>query len=1073
MSEKELEVFENLNLQSEESNHDVWLPAGNHVEELHPQATVDLMRKIRALTPANATSPRGLVVQGEKGTGKTHFVRYSRERFCSEEVRGWFVLIELTSAQNFWQDAARGMVGSLLKESQGRNLLLRLSDLTDAAEGMREAVSNGRAPDRDLLDLFVSGLRERDFDVGIQASDTARALALLAADHDRKAQDAGRHYFYQLPETEPLLPESGVRNLHPSWQDLVRELSMLMALTGPTLLAVDQIDTLLARSRRATTQDSGRDRRALAAQTEVLRPVADGLMQLRETTTRSVTLLCCLPATWEEIRTQTLATVRDRFETMAPLTHTLPSAEVAQTLVERHLSERYRDLGFEPPYPTWPVRPEAFPAATAYTARDLLQKISDHVRNCLYDRQVTELLDLDAVPPPEEYVTRRKPPQRRDRALIDLDSRWKAELTEPDSLATLPPDAQDDELGARLLAGLECLLVEKTGIKARVEPLSGKRPALHARLRLVLVDADEDELHWSLRALPHAAYQSVQAILPLALNESGIKPADRTRNLAIIRNTPWPRGYKTQEMVAEFGSAGGRKYQVGDADLQILRVLRNLRRDQPAQLDRWLTERRPAHEVGLFEEILGENWPQPHLLGTGRAPVRHTIDLTSPPSDHKSAARSSAPPDDPGPSPPLVERSKTVTPGGVTIGFAHGGEALPFTIPLEQLRKHLLVVAGSGAGKTVLLKRLVEEAALQGISSVVLDPNNDLSRLGDPWPQPPADWLPGDDLRARRYFETTEVLIWTPRRNAGLPLTFEPIPDLGAFQSDPDEFEAVVQGTVSTLAPRANLKGTTQKALVSRAVLTEALRFHGRSAETGLDSLINLLEDLPEVATTFEDGPELARSLAVTLRAARVTDPLFAGTGPRTSPADLLTPSPGKRARISVISFVGLPQPEQRQSFVSQLQLALFSWIRRNPADGPLGGLLVMDEAQDFAPAIGHTPSSASTLQLAAQARKFGLGLAFATQAPRGLHNMVSGNTATQFIGRLTHPTQIDAAEQLARARRSTIPDVAGLGAGHFYAGTEGTGLRRITVPLSLSHHPPSPPTEEEIIRLAADRRPS
>ena len=58
------------------------------------------------------------------------------------------------------------------------------------------------------------------------------------------------------------------------------------------------------------------------------------------------------------------------------------------------------------------------------------------------------------------------------------------------------------------------------------------------------------------------------------------------------------------------------------------------------------------------------------------------------------------------------------------------------------------IFAGSGSGKTVLIRRLVEECALQGVSAIVLDPNNDLARLGDPWPEPPAGWGRGDAERA-------------------------------------------------------------------------------------------------------------------------------------------------------------------------------------------------------------------------------------------------------------------------------------------------------------------------------------
>jgi len=58
-----------------------------------------------------------------------------------------------------------------------------------------------------------------------------------------------------------------------------------------------------------------------------------------------------------------------------------------------------------------------------------------------------------------------------------------------------------------------------------------------------------------------------------------------------------------------------------------------------------------------------------------------------------------------------------------------------FAVDLAALRKHVAIFAGTGSGKTVLIRRLLEECALRGVSSIVLDPNNDLSRLGTPWPE--------------------------------------------------------------------------------------------------------------------------------------------------------------------------------------------------------------------------------------------------------------------------------------------------------------------------------------------------
>jgi len=88
--------------------------------------------------------------------------------------------------------------------------------------------------------------------------------------------------------------------------------------------------------------------------------------------------------------------------------------------------------------------------------------------------------------------------------------------------------------------------------------------------------------------------------------------------------------------------------------------------------------------------------------------------------------------------------------------------------------------------------------------------------------------------------------------------------------------------------------------------------------------------------------------------------------------------------------MIGLSSDEQRQSFVNQLQMALFAWIKRNPPGArPLRGLLMMDEAQTIAPAKGFTACTRRRLALSSQARKYGLGLVFATQAPKGLHNQI------------------------------------------------------------------------------------
>ncbi|WP_203993301.1 ATP-binding protein, partial [Sphaerisporangium rufum] len=213
---------------------------------------------------------------------------------------------------------------------------------------------------------------------------------------------------------------------------------------------------------------------------------------------------------------------------------------------------------------------------------------------------------------------------------------------------------------------------------------------------------------------------------------------------------------------------------------------------------------------------------------------------------------------------------------------------------------------------------------------------------------------------------------------------------------------------------------------------------------------------------------KIADGLAQVLRAAVVTDPLFGGEGEPVDPGRLLTPAAGKRARVSIISFVGLQSDAERQSFVNQLQMALFAWIKKHPAgDRPLGGLFVMDEAQTFAPSGAMTACTQSTLALASQARKYGLGLVFATQAPKGLHNRIPGNAATQFYGLLNADVQIEAAKAMARVKGGSADGIGSLRSGQFYVAPEGGRFTKVRTPLCLTHHPRAPLTTEEVITRA------
>ena len=86
-----------------------------------------------------------------------------------------------------------------------------------------------------------------------------------------------------------------------------------------------------------------------------------------------------------------------------------------------------------------------------------------------------------------------------------------------------------------------------------------------------------------------------------------------------------------------------------------------------------------------------------------------------------------------------------------------------------------------------------------------------------------------------------------------------------------------------------------------------------------------------------------------------------------------------------------------------------------------------------------------------------------ASQAPRGINNQALGNTANQYIGRLTAPAQIAAAQSMAQSRNTILDDLGSLPVATFYAAGEGTSYRKIKVPICLSHHT-GPLREDEVV---------
>ncbi|WP_112263041.1 ATP-binding protein [Lentzea terrae] len=1023
------EALAALRFNSAETPDDVWQTSPSHVDGLHPRAEHRIRTGIADAKTSTGPSPIGLALQGRKGIGKTHLLGSVR-RLVQREG-GYFFLIELTSGQMFWDDVADAMRSELLRTNDDGDfqltvLLKQLCQRAAASDEVTRAVLGEAALIPDDLRALLNGLRHVDGRIAVECGDTIKALVLYASEY----ADVGRAYLEGLDESQDERRHWGLPVKPKRPQTLVRDISRILAMTGPCVVAVDQLDTLVNKSQDAFDDDT--------SSTELAHEIAlisDGLMQLRETTRRTLTIVACLPNTWVRLGSIASDTVGDRFTT-TPILVAITDAGIARTLVEKWVGAIYQRKGITPPHPTWPVAPEAFDSWQPMTPRELLKRIHAHAESCFHG-EIRELRSFEEQPPPVEEAPKASAtpagPEPDDLAELDAEFarlRAKASL----AAADVKPHNEDEVMPALLLAGLKSWVTEigNDDLTWHPEPQSADN-SLHAGLRHTVDEENDIEERWLFRLI---ASSHGNRVLRRLRDARAAAENLRGRHLILIRNGSkgWT-GAKTRGEVAEFERSGGRSIEVSDDDLRTFGALKEMWSTQSYQLFAWLAARKPASSTTFLRQILPD--PAPPASRSGHQETR------------------------PPPAPRTAE--KPAGPGEIVLGM--DGE---IRIELESLRKHAIVFAGSGSGKTVLLRRIVEECALRGVSAIVLDPNNDLARLGDAWPEPPGEWRHGDEAKAAEYLAGAEVVVWTPGRAGGRPLSFHPLPDFAEVRGDEDEFAAAVEAAVARLVPHARIANETKFAVRGRAVLREALKRYAREDRRDLNGFVDLLAELPEGVSKLHSAATTAADLAETLRAAMVNDPLLGGAGEPTDPAVLLTPAPGKRARVSVISFVGLPSDEQRQGFISQLQLEVFAWIKRNPAvDRPLGGLMVMDEAQTIAPSGGATACTQTTILLASQARKYGLGLLLATQAPKGVHNQVTGNATTQFFGRLNSPAQIAAATDMARAKGSSIADISRLERGQFYVTGDTFGFRRMRAPLCLSYHPPSPLRLEDVIERA------
>lgn len=1072
---KQLEVLRRVEFDWAVRLSDVWNDAAWDVPELHANLRREFVDELESMAGVEGISPLGWVVTGSGGSGKTHLLGVFRREAARRGAA--FVLVDMTDVRDFWETVLQGYLGSLQVPYEGdlfqhqcvlRSLVECLGRGRPAGETLAR-MADHKVEDlaRDTKTLLGALYRSHPKQIN-EYQNTIRALACLNS-ADFTIANTGMTWLQGQaidPDDHKAL---GFTREHEEPRRIVAALSWIMSLCGPTILAFDQLDPIVTQLGyqelgEADTEEQGKARSIIAE-------IGGGLGALHDTLRRTLAIVSCVEDTWERIRRTVLQTSVDRFEDPRSL-RIQKTTTIAEGVARERLAPAYRAASIKPSYPTWPFKPEFFSHFKASTPREVLKRCEDHRKNCLRSGRVFE------IDRPGDGNGQGPGPAPEWSRLDDLFAKAKAAAAP----AQLVKERHEDERLAPLLqSALQCLIWEREHerpdqVDAEIDTEfaggSTTRP-LHARLRLIFHEDQGREEHYCIRALQLTNAIAYQNRLNGAMVQSGIDRDLKFRHLSIVRTTMPPGGDKTQRLIQKFEEAGGHFLKPTEEDLRTLYAIHQLKQAGEPDFRDWLKNRRPLSKMELIRAAV----PSPLLLDQSRngAEVHPPTDVERIPAPGPKA-EVPPPPVTNGKGRDDVNRPTSAETLDLPVGWRVVGQGTgePILMPVQGLEKHAVVLAGAGSGKTVLLKRLIEEAALRGIPSIVVDCANDLAALDERWPAPPDAWREGDDARAGRYHERTEVIIWTPGKESGNPMAFEPIPDLAAVADVPDELTAAVDMASAALDPIV-APGKGARSQNKRGILTNSLKFFARQGGGRLQDYVDLLDELPaDGMLGVKDEAKLAKEMADALRVAIVTNPLLKSQGAPLDPAVLLgDDQPGGGTRISVINFVGLMDREAQRHFLNQLAMTLFSWIKRHPNPGsrPLRGLLVIDEAKDFVPSTRASVCKESLMRLVAQARKYHLGIVFATQNPKDIDHAIIANCSTHFYGKVNSPAAIDVVKEQMALKGGGGDDVARLPRGRFYVHNADLHLKapvKVSIPLCLSLHPESPLEESRIVEKAA-----
>ena len=416
-------------------------------------------------------------------------------------------------------------------------------------------------------------------------------------------------------------------------------------------------------------------------------------------------------------------------------------------------------------------------------------------------------------------------------------------------------------------------------------------------------------------------------------------------------------------------------------------------------------------------------------------------------------------------------KKRLYKPKGMLLGTRRDtGDAID--IAPQVLARHGAMLGSTGSGKTVMAKALIEEAALAGIPSLIIDPQGDLARLALGIDLDELEEKDGLVNRAKKLLDTCEVRIWTPLRSKGLPLCIDPF---RAPPADLDPEEAITAWDM-VAAGFANLAGFDVEKTQGKTVKPFLYEILVEGTRCGLDvgdfqALARVVREphqefirqlypdcftedeedrmdpptwnevmLEHRLTDFEERlpkttrNDLARRLAAF--SSGVNQLLFSNGVPIDIDAFVEPAVPGK-IPLNIVYLNTIQDENQKQYFVQELSRELYDWmLTQQPAEGELKLLFFMDEVAPYLPPHPRNPPAKDLIKLIfKQARKYGVACVLATQNVSDVDYKILAQANTTFIGRFTQPQDVEKVRHLLKESggdQDLVAQLPTLGPGQF-----------------------------------------